>query len=167
MYLPADHKCAIRQGFVVSLLLTPLFFSGFLVEFLGSNEEGMWVKALYRAGGPCRPRGGRSAPLPPSPRAALPKDLFVKKNLPKGPIAPCLGDRGNLSPPSSDWGPHPQATRGPVAPPRATGSVPLYKPLTPFPPHLSPKIPLKIQKKRGEEKGSGEVLPDCALVICR
>ena len=26
----------------------------------------------------------------------------------------------------------------------------------------------KIQKKeRGEEKGSGEALPDCALVICR
>ena len=54
-----------------------------------------------------------------------------------------------------------------------------YKPPPPFPPHLSPKIPQKIQKKReelppkilkkkrGEEKGSGEALPDYALVICR
>jgi len=34
---------------------------------------------------------------------------------------------------------------------------------------LSPKIPPKIQKKkeRVEEKGSGEALPDSALVICR
>ena len=29
MYLPADHKCAIRQGFAASLLLTPLFFLDF------------------------------------------------------------------------------------------------------------------------------------------
>ena len=29
-----------RQGFAAFLFLTPLFFSGFLVEFSGSNEEG-------------------------------------------------------------------------------------------------------------------------------
>ena len=39
-------------------------------------------------------------------------------------------------------------TGGPVAPPRATGVTPLYKIQPPFPPHLSPKIPPKIQKKR-------------------
>ena len=70
MYLPADHKCAIRQGFATSLLLTPLFFSRFLVEFLGSNEKGMGVEGLYRGAspgrpgvGPCRPWEGRQAPL--------------------------------------------------------------------------------------------------------
>ena len=56
---------------------------------------------------------------------------------------------------------------------------PLYKPPPSFPPHLSPKIPLKNQEKKrgtstknpkkeiGEEKESGETLPDYALVICR
>src|SRR6185312_15933644 len=36
------------------------FFPGFLVEFLGSNEEGMWVGGLYRGGDPVArgPLGG-------------------------------------------------------------------------------------------------------------
>ena len=84
MYLPADHKCAIRQGFVVSLLITPLFFSRFLVKFLGSNKKGMRVKGLYRGqsrspeGGdrppPVARGGGRQAPLDstrPRPETSL------------------------------------------------------------------------------------------------
>ena len=63
MYLPSDHKCAIRQGFAASLLLTPLFFSEFFVEFLGSNEEGMGVECLYRGASPGRPKEGATGPL--------------------------------------------------------------------------------------------------------
>ena len=69
----------------------------------------------------------------------------------KGACRPPTGDRGACRPPSGD-----------------RGLLPYIIILPPFPPHLSPKIPPKIQKKkRGEEKGSGEALPDCALVICR
>ena len=54
----------LTQGFAASLLLTPLFFSGFLVEFSGSNEKGRGVGA-YIGGYPGRPwGGGRQAPLP-------------------------------------------------------------------------------------------------------
>ena len=81
MYLPTDHKSAIRQDFAASLLLTPLFFSRFLVEFLGSNEEGMGVEGLYRGGDPVARLGGDRPPHPPSPppspRAALTEDRFV------------------------------------------------------------------------------------------
>ena len=66
MYLHADHKCAILQGFAASLHLTPLFFSGFLVEFFGSNEEGMRGKVLYR-GGILSPVGGDAPPAPRPP----------------------------------------------------------------------------------------------------
>ena len=72
MYLSADHKCAIRQGFAVSLLLTPLFFSEFLVKFLGSNEKEIGVKGLYRGGTPGRPRGGDRPPLSPGGGDRLP-----------------------------------------------------------------------------------------------
>ena len=85
--------------------------------------------------------------------ATGPKCKFFSLNLQRGPCPGARGDRG-LSPP----------------PPHAGDRVlpPYINILPPFPPHLSPKIPPKIQKKReGEEKGSGEVLPDCALVICR
>ena len=67
-----------------------------------------------------------------------------------GPVATPLGrpvggpahGRGRgLSPP-------PRATVGACRPPRATGVSPLYKVQPPFPPHFSPKIPAKIQKKR-------------------
>ena len=59
--------------------------------------------------------------------------------------------------------------RGACRPPSGDRAMPLYTSiLPPFPPHLSPKIPPKIQKKkRSEEKESGEALPDSALVICR
>ena len=93
MYLPADHKCAIRQGFAVFLLITPLFFSGLLVEFLGSNAEGMGSRA-YIWGQSRSPEGGRQAPRvacgwgpqspegvgatgPPCPHAPPVRDLFA------------------------------------------------------------------------------------------
>ena len=55
---------------------------------------------------------------------------------------------------------------GACRPPRARWSPTLYKLWPPFPSYLSPKIAPKIQKKeRGEEKKSGEALPNSALVI--
>ena len=72
-------------------------------------------------------------------------EVHGRKKMKGGPVPP-TGDRG-LSPT-----------------PGATGSLPLYKPWPPFPCHLS----LKIQEKeRGEEKKSGEALPNSALVIYR
>ena len=79
MYLPADHKCAIRQGFAASLLLTSLFFLNFWWNFLAqmSRECGL---GAYIEGGPCRPGGGAT------------------------PVAPCLGDRGPVALPMGDRG---------------------------------------------------------------
>ena len=66
-------------------------------------------------------------------------------------------------------GPTRKRGRGPVAPPSGDrGTLPYISIRPPIPSHLSPKIPQKSRKKeRGEEKGSGEALPDSALVICR
>ena len=81
----------------------------------------------------------------------------------KGACRPPNGQQGGLSPPSSDRWPPPTGATGGLSPPRAKGGVspplgrpghtPLYKHPTPFPPHLSPKIPPKIQKNRD---GGGE-----------
>ena len=49
------------------------------------------------ARGDLSPVGRATGPPPPSPGAALPRDLFVKKNLPKGPVALAEGDRGPFS----------------------------------------------------------------------
>ena len=61
MYLPADHKCAIRQGFAAFLLLAPLFFLDFWWNFRAqmSREGEGWI--LYRGLTPVA-RGGRQAP---------------------------------------------------------------------------------------------------------
>ena len=77
------------------------------MEFLGSNEEEMGVEALYRVGDPvtrgegdrppCRPLGGATGPLPSSPRAALSRDLFVKKIYQKD-MSPPAWTTGILSP---------------------------------------------------------------------
>ena len=40
-----------------------LFFSGFLVEFSGSNEDGRGGWILYKGGYPGRPRGGDRPPF--------------------------------------------------------------------------------------------------------
>ena len=71
---------------------------------------------------------------------------------PGGPVAPPAGDRGGLSPP-----PHGRP-----------GQAAYIRP----PPHSLLSFDLKkskkIQKKeRGEKKGSGEALPNSALVIYR
>jgi len=53
------------QDFAASLLLTPLFFFGFLVDFLGSNEGRRGHHGLYRGGGGGRPvEGGTGLPAP-------------------------------------------------------------------------------------------------------
>ena len=86
---------------------TSLVFPEFLVKCLVSNEEGMWVKGLYRGaepvargrgatgppcrswvGSPSRPRGA-TAPLPPrapsqGPLCKLEEKNYIKVLLPPG-----------------------------------------------------------------------------------
>ena len=57
--LPVDQEYAIRQSFAFFLLFTPLFFP----EFLASNDKGMAARAYIGGKGPCRPWGGRQAPV--------------------------------------------------------------------------------------------------------
>ena len=75
--LPVDQEYAIRQSFAAFLLLTPLFFSKFLVQFLSSNEKGMEARAYIGWETPCHPWGGATGPPPPA------RDLFAnsKKKL--------------------------------------------------------------------------------------
>ena len=84
----------------------------------------------------------------------------------RGPVAtgPC---RPSLRRPTRRPGLQAPGGRSPI--PRATGSAhPYIRPPPSFPPHLTSKNPKKIQnKERGEEKGSGEALPNSALVIYR
>ena len=71
----------------------------------------------------------------------------------QGGLSPPAGDRGGLSlPPSGDRGMPPYISSNPHLP-------------FSFEPENSTKNPEK--KERGEEKGSGEALPDSAPVICR
>ena len=116
------------------------FFFKFATKSLEKKKEG----------GLSPPRGdrplsqGRQAPVAPQGRQA--------SGPARGAGRPSYGRQG-----------------GPVAPPRATGSGRLYK--AP-PPHSLLSFDLKkskkIQKKeRGEKKGSGEALPNSALVIYR
>ena len=78
------------------------------------------------------------------------------------PVAQPTGDRLGARPTVAAGGLSPPPPRG------RPGVPPIKGPALPFPPHLSPKIPPKIQKKeRSEEKESDEALPDSALVICR
>ena len=85
----------------------------------------------------------------------------------EGACRPLTGDRPPVAHPSGDQRLQTPGGRSPI--PRATGSGDLYiRPPPSFPPHLTSKNPQKIQKKeRGEEKGSGEALPNSALVIYR
>src|SRR6185437_11980203 len=71
--------------------------------------------------------------------------LLICKEIPgKGHV----GARGTCRPPLGRLGgPTHRRHGGPVAP-LGRPALPPIKPLTPFPPHLSPKIPPKIQKKR-------------------
>ena len=98
----------------------------------------------------------------------------------EGPVAPPKGRQGPVAHPSGDQpvglayrrqggrSPLLRATGGACRPPRATGSGRLYKASPSFPPLIWPQKSKKIQKKkRGEKKGSGEALPNSALVIYR
>ena len=73
--------------------------------------------------------------------------------------------RGHVAHPTGDRG----ACRLSPRPPRVTGVPPLYKDSTPIPSSFQPENSSKNpeKKERGEEKGNGEALPDCAFVICR
>ena len=64
-----------------------------------------------------------------------------RKKMKGGPVAPPSGDR---------WAPPTGATGGLSPPPPSgdRGLLPYISIVPPFPPHLSPKIPPKIQKKR-------------------
>ena len=70
----------------------------------------------------------------------------------KSPVVPPTGDRGlSPSPQATGRWAQPTGGRGPVGPPPGDRGIPPIKaPALPFPPHLSPKIPPKIQKKREE-----------------
>ena len=94
--------------------------------------------------GASRPPNGRQAPVA-HPRGDRPVDP------PGGPVAPPAGDRGVLSPPYGRPG-QPAYIRPPLIPSS----------------HLTSKKSKKIQKKeRDKKKGSGEALPNSALVIYR
>ena len=110
----------------------------------------------------------KTTPRSPYGGATGPRCNFFSSNLQRGPWPKKM--KGACRPPSGDrWPPPTGATGGPVAPPSGDRAMPPYISIRlPFPPHLSSKISPKIQKKeRGEEKKSGEALPDSALVICR
>ena len=122
MYLPADHKCAIRQGFAASLLLTHIFF---FLDFWWNFWAQMrreWGSMAYiggragrpmggggATGPPCRPWVGPQSPgggdRPPCPHAPPARDLFanLKKKITLRSCRPWLG------------------RQDPVAPGRATG----------------------------------------------
>ena len=117
----------------------------------------------------------KNTPRSPHHRATGTKCIFfqIRNEVPgqkkiQGGMSPPSGDQ--WAPPTGAAGdcPPPWATGGPVAPPRATG-VPLYKDLIPITSSFEPENSIKNpeKKERGEEKGSGEALPDSALVICR
>ena len=114
------------------------FFFKFATKSLEKKKEGA-----------CRPVGGATGPChPPLGRPTSGPSLQV----PGGPVAPPAGDRG--------------ACRAP--PHGRPGQAAYIRP----PPHSLLSFDLKkskkIQKKeRGEKKGSGEALPNSALVIYR
>ena len=80
----------------------------------------------------------KNIPRSPPHRATGSKCNFFSSNLQRCPWK----KKEACRPPTGD--------RGPVAPSPPTGDRgnPVYKLQSPFPPHLSPKIPPKIQKKR-------------------
>ena len=90
----------------------------------------------------------KNIPRSPSHRATGPYCNFflqIRNEVPgekKGPVARWGSDRG-LSP-------SPRATASGPGPRGRPGVPPIKGPALPFSPHLSPKIPPKIQKKREE-----------------
>ena len=95
-------------------------------------------------------RGGSVAP-PTGDRPCRPPQGRQASGPARGAGRPSCGRQGGLSPPHG-----------------RPGQAAYIRPPPSFPPHLTSKNPQKIQKKeRGEEKGSGEALPNSALVIYR
>ena len=97
-----------------------------------------------------------TARSPPHRATGLKFNFFfqIRNEVPgkKAPVAPPPRATGACRPahvrPAA--GPSPRAAGGPVAPRGRPGYPPIKGPALPFPPHLSPKIPPKIQKKREE-----------------
>ena len=115
----------------------------------------------------------KNIPRSPSHRATGPKCnffffKFATKSLEKkkGPVAR-WGATGACRPAHGRpaLGPAHTRGRGPVAPPGRPGCPPIKGPALPFPPHLSPKIPPKIQKKR-EEWGEGKRRSPAGFSTC-
>src|SRR5438128_10407468 len=72
--LPVDRRSRIRQGFAASLLLTPLFFSGFF-----------WLQMSSKGGGASLYRGAQSVgdrSLTPKQRAIGPLGAAVFNSYP-------------------------------------------------------------------------------------
>ena len=118
----------------------------------------------------------KNIPRSPSHRATGPMCNFffqicneVPGEKKTSPVARWGGDRGlSPGPRAPAAGPGTQSRQGPVAPPPPAGDrgLPLIKaPALPFPPHLSPKIPPKIQKKR-EEWGEGKRRSPAGFSTC-
>ena len=87
-----------------------------------------------------------------------------------GPVAPPTGDRPlSPTPGATDQWAQPTGARGAGRPSRGRPGQPsLYKASPLIPSSFDLKKSKEIQKKeRGEEKGSGEALPNSALVIYR
>jgi len=94
MFLPADHKCAIRQGFAASLLLTPIFFLDFWWNFRAQMRRECGSKAYPVARrAPLSPGEGDRPPAPARPRPGTYLQIGRKK-LQTGHVAPWVGDRG-------------------------------------------------------------------------
>ena len=101
----------------------------------------------------------------------LQRGLWPKKNE-RGACRPPQRATGGLSPPlGRPVAPAHRRDRGGafVAPLGRPGHTTLYKHPTPIPSSFEPENSTKKpeKKERGEEKESGEALPDSALVICR
>ena len=100
----------------------------------------------------------KNIPRSPSHRATGPKCNFFSSNSQRSPwrkkktCRPLGGRQGPVAQPTGDrrWA-QPTGAAGGLSPPRGRpGYPPIKAPALPFTPHLSPKIPLKIQKKREE-----------------
>ena len=99
--------------------------------------------------------------------------MAISRNFKTGPLSPrqeaagffCKKKFTNRSSVSAARG----LGGGGCCPPLGRQGPPLYKPSTPIHSSFEPKNSTKNPEKKrgGEEKGSGEALPDCALVICR
>ena len=120
-----------------------------------SREGEGWI--LYKGAYPGRPRGGATGP----PAAPVGWAHWSPEGGRQAPLRAC--GQGTPSRPRGGDSP-------PVAPPIGRpGHAPLYKHPTPIPSSFEPENFTKNPEKKemGEEKESGEALPDCALVICK